>query len=389
MTIKRTSSSVKFRALSILAAIVFSVLAGAYTAQAEIFSLRSGVEFEAFVVEDRGEYYRVSFAPDGRPPIHRIYKEDIVNAEPPVEVQEFNEPEEVYTNEFIPAAVERREASTTQAPAPIRLKPPVAEMARPKPLNLEKPVIDKSQDEPVQKKDAAQREVTQFILQVNRIDEELNLALNRYADYLKQAQLQGNSKRSINLILDIIRQIEEAKYRVELLNQGGDTAELKQAMLAYYEEIIAYQGALLQKAVGKDSAEAIDTVQQAETSVARSGNRFEAELSALTARFGNQAGAGLDAETAKELKKWEQDRTELRDEYYFLISQVKELVEVNEALQQESERLIERNRMLEKELRTSIYRREPHKQLLRAHNTDYKGLKIVAPDNGLDLGGTN
>lgn len=329
--------------------LIVMFVSGSSIASAEMFVLKSGVEFEAFVVDDRGDYLRVSFAQNGRPPIHRIYKEDIVGYPAPSQKQHHKKP-----------AMRESTPKTEETSKPIESKHQPA----------------KVKAEATQEAAFVVRSTQEFLYAVDKIDEELNLALNRYLEYFKKAQMQEDVPKAINVLLDIIRQIEEAKVQVNGLLGTPVTQELKKITLEYYESIIAYQSALLQKAVGKNVGLTMDKIDATERKVDRHGQKFERYLSTLKKEYLSSETLQYVQQTAEEERKWEKDRAEIRDEYYFLISQVKELIEVNEALQKEAKRLIERNMILEKELRTSIYRQEPHKQIMRSHQNKYAPLDL-------------
>jgi hypothetical protein len=152
----------------------------------------------------------------------------------------------------------------------------------------------------------------------------------------------------MNIILEIIRYIEETKNKVQALPVSAQTQVLKETTLSYYEQFVIYHSALLRKMTNPDSIQANEAASKAITGLESWEDEFNRQIERLSAEYPvmNEYRVEDKVAVVPATDIFKSDIQESLNEYNVLVDQVKELIEINEALKKESEDLILKNNEL-------------------------------------------
>ncbi len=274
---------------------------------ADTFRMKSGEDIHAYVVKEKDNYFKASFSEYLTPPFIFISKDEISQRIP--EGQETFDPEPK-EDALVPIIPQRN--------------------VGPSELTIGK-----------------------ALLEIVDIDQELDLFLEQFIVLLEEAQKTRDHEKTLTLLLEVMHYIEEAKNKVAGIKPIALTEDLVATMLGYYEHLLAYHSILMKRILADDPEIYDEELNKAHITLQLWDETFDQQLTDLIAQHDLIPESDYVSSPQEPAGQENFSNREMREEYYFLINQVKDLVEVNEALQKQTRELLERNEDLHKLLQNN------------------------------------
>ena len=220
---------------------------------------------------------------------------------------------------------------------------------------LKKYTFQKSKSKKVEKPKLNLKDVNSFVSKVLIIDEDFQQFFYNF-EAAAQSMDKQDSERLIQAHLDVIRYIEKAQEKIKLLESTQETDSLKISMLNYYEQFIKFHTLSLSQIVTPDENVDMKSLIQ---EFSQYENDFYSQLEAFLKKNSEinvippqefVKPETLVQNNLSDVTITDQELARIKEEYQFYLSQMKELVQVNEALKIQTQHLMKRNHVLQEQL---------------------------------------